>query len=118
MSVKMNPISFVPSSGHNYKLYYLIPVSFVYLFYQLGERVLLIFALIGLIGVISRHATAESVYGPDGRDEAKLSSKQEIRRIGALLFRDKVPATYSADSWLEMVNEGTLQSKFWRLRLC
>lgn len=109
----MNPISFVPNSGHNYKLYYLIPVSFIYLFYQLGGWVLLVLALIGLIGVTSRHSAAESVYGPDGREKAELSSEQEIRRIGTLLYKDKVPAEYSADSWLEMVNEGTLQSKSW-----
>jgi len=109
----MNPISFVPDSGPNYKLYYLIPASFVYLFYQLGERMLLVFALIGLIGVISRHSTAESVYGPDGNEEAELSSEREIKRMGTLLYRDKVPVKYSADSWIEMANEGTLQSTIW-----
>jgi len=113
MYAKMNPISFVPDSGPNYKLYYLVPVSFVYLFYQLGGRILLLLALIGLIGVTSRHSTAESLYGPNGREEADLSSEREIRRVGTLLFRDKVPAKYSANSWSEMFNEGTLQSTLW-----
>lgn len=113
MSVRMNPISFVPNSGPNYKLYYLIPISFIYLFYRLGGRVLLVLALIGLIGVISRHSTGESVYGPNGKEEPELSSEREIRRMGSLFFRHKVPSQYSAESWLEMVNEGNLRSKFW-----
>lgn len=109
----MDLTSLVPDSGHNYKLYYLIPVSFIYLFYQLGREILLVLALIGLIGVISRHSTSESVYGSNGKTEADLSTEQEIRRVGALLYKDKVPAKYSADSWLEMVQEGTLQSTYW-----
>jgi len=113
----MNPISFVPDSGPNYKLYYLVPASFIYLFYHLGGQYLLVLGLIGLIGVITRHSVGESVYGPDAKEENDLSSEREIRRIGTLLFRDKVPAKYSANSWWEMVNEGTLQSTFWGLAI-
>ncbi|CDK38524.1 hypothetical protein [Halorubrum sp. AJ67] len=111
----MDLTSLVPDSGPNYKLYYLIPASFIYLFYQLGREILLVPALIGLIGVISRHSTSESLYGPDGKKEANLSSQREIHRVGALVYRNKVPAKYSADSWLEMAQEGTFQSTYWAI---
>ena len=109
----MNPISLLPNSGTNFKLYYLVPVSFVYLFAQFGNQTYLILSFVALIGAASRQAEGEAIYGPEGEEAAELSREEEIRRVGTLLFKDKKPYAYSATSWTEMLEEGNLESKRW-----
>jgi len=109
----MNPISLLPQAGWNYKLYYLVPVSFVYVFSITNAQVHLIFALIALIGAASRHSMGEAMYGPGGEEERELDPLKRIQRTGTVIFRDKAPSAYSATSYQEMVQEGNLSSKYW-----
>ncbi|WP_276299369.1 hypothetical protein [Halorussus lipolyticus] len=109
----MNPISLLPKSGTNFKLYYLVPISFVYMFSQFGNQTYLLLSLVALIGAASRHVEGEAIYGPGGEEIAELSREEKIRRIGTLLFRDKKPYGYSATSWSEIIEEARLNSKLW-----
>lgn len=109
----MNPISLVPQSGSNFKLYYLVPVSFVYLFAQFGNQFYLLFSLVALIGAIGRHAQGEALFGPEEHEKAELSKEDQIRRSGTLLYRDKVPSGYSATTWTELYEEGEFRSNIW-----
>ncbi|WP_152423081.1 hypothetical protein [Natrinema versiforme] len=109
----MNPIPLIPQSEANYKLYYIVPLVFVYIFHQIGGGYNLVFALIALLGAASRHGIGEALYGPGGEEKSELSEVKEIRRLGTLIHRDKEPSEYSANSSREMLEEGEMQSKFW-----
>lgn len=109
----MNPTSLLPQSGTNFKLYYLVPLSFVYLFSQFGDQLYLLFALIALIGAASRHSEGEAIYGPGGEEKTQISHEEKIRRIGTLIYKDKKPFGYSASSTEEIIKEGEFDSKLW-----
>ncbi|QLG62210.1 hypothetical protein [Halorarum salinum] len=109
----MNPISLIPRSGANYELYYIIPVSFVFLFSQRGKGIYLLLAMVALLGAASRHSAGEAMYGPGGEEKRELSDEGVIQRVGTMLHRDKPPHKYSATSSQEMLEEGNLHSKRW-----
>lgn len=67
-------------------MYYLVPISLVYLFSQFGDQTYPL-SLIVLIGAASRHSEGEAIYGPDGDEIVESSHEEKIRRIGTLIFR-------------------------------
>lgn len=109
----MDEVPLLPDARRNYRLYYLIPLSFVYLFVETGSQVHVLFFVAAIIGATSRHASEEAIYGPNMIEKGGLTSVQEIRRTGTLIFRDKLPHQYTATSPVEMVQEGTLPSRIW-----
>jgi hypothetical protein len=109
----MDEIPLLPDAKRNYRLYYLIPLSFVYLFVETGSQVHLLFFGAAIIGATSRHASGEAIYGPHMEEKGELTSVEKVRRTGTLIFRDKLPHQYNATSSIEMVQEGTLASRIW-----
>jgi len=109
----VNPVSLLPKSGSNFRLYYLVPISFIYLFSQIGGQIYLLLSLIALIGATSRQSQGEALYGPQGQEKPELDEKEKLRRIGTLIYRDKKPFQYSATSPGEVLKEGSFQSIIW-----
>ena len=75
-----------PSVWVEFRLYYLVPVSFTYLFAQFGNQFYLLFSLVELIGAISQHAQREALFGREEQEKAELSKEDQIRRVGTLLY--------------------------------
>lgn len=109
----MDPTSLLPQWKENFQLYYLVPISFVYLYTLLGAQTYLLYALIALFGAAARHASGEAMYGPGAEAIDEIDHEEEIHRRGTILFRDKKPFAYSASSFRELYEEGQFQSKAW-----
>lgn len=109
----MDPTPLLPNAGTNHKLFYIVPLSFLYLYSLLGDSVYLVLTMIALMGAICRHTTGESIYGPRGEEKRELDSEDEIRRTGTFLFRDKAPHQYVATTYKELVQEGEFRSRNW-----
>ncbi len=113
----MDPTTFIPDSQERFKLYYLIPISYVYLFTLLDEQLYLWLSLIAVVGATTRHTSEEAIFGPRFEDQRELSKIAEIRRFGTVFFRDKPPHEYSAESAGEVIQEGEFRSRRWFLQV-
>jgi len=109
----MEEIPLLPDAKRNYRLYYLIPLSFVYLYVETGLQIQIYLSVVATVGAVSRHASEEAIFGPNMQEKGELGEIQQIRRVGTLIFKDKLPHEYRATTSAEMVQEGELVSRFW-----
>jgi len=107
----MDQFSLAPDPEQQFRLYYLIPIVYIYLFTLTQNQLFFWCSVIGIIGATIRHSSEEAIWGPGYEDRRSLTQEAEIKRWGTLIFADKPPHEYSAESRREVWEEGEFQSK-------